>query len=92
MFDAIIVGGGPAGLSAALILGRCLRKVLICDSGRPRNSYSHGMHGYLSRDGIDPSEFVSICHKELKQYQTVKFLPTEVTQAGKTDSGFEITT
>lgn len=92
MFDAIIVGGGPAGLSAALTLGRCLRKVLICDSGRPRNAWSHGMHGFLSRDGIDPSEFLEACHSELRKYHTVRYLPTEVTHASKTDEGFEIRT
>ena len=92
MFDAIIIGGGPAGLSAALILGRCLRKVLVCDNGRPRNAWSHGMHGFLSRDGIDPAEFLETCHKDLKKYHTVKFLSTEVTHAKKTDVGFEIVT
>lgn len=91
MFDAIIVGGGPAGLSAALILGRCLRKVLICDSGRPRNAWSHGMHGYLSRDGMNPTDFQAICHEELKKYHTVKYLPSEATHAKKTPHGFEIT-
>lgn len=92
MYDAIIVGGGPAGLSAALILGRCRRKVLICDSGKQRNAWSHGMHGFLSRDGIDPGEFLEICHQELKQYTSVEYLPTEVTEAKKTETGFEITT
>ena len=56
MYDVVIVGAGPAGLSAALMLGRCRRSVLVCDTGKPRNRFSHAMHGYLSRDGIDPAE------------------------------------
>ncbi|HSB36641.1 MAG TPA: FAD-binding protein, partial [Thermoanaerobaculia bacterium] len=59
-YDAIIVGGGPAGLSAALILGRCRRRVLLCDSGRPRNAVSRALHGFLTRDGVRPGELVAI--------------------------------
>ena len=57
-YDVIIVGAGPAGLSAALILGRCRRSVLICDTGKPRNAASHALHGYLTRDGTPPREFL----------------------------------
>ena len=48
-YDAIVIGGGPAGLSAALILGRCRRRILVCDAGQPRNAPSTAMHGFLTR-------------------------------------------
>lgn len=67
-YDAIIVGGGPAGLSAALVLGRCRRKVLVCDSGHPRNERSGGVHGYFTRDCIDPGEMLRIGREQLAPY------------------------
>ena len=60
MFDVIIVGAGPAGLSAALVLGRCRRRVLVCDGGEPRNAASHALHGFLSRDGIRPTDLLRL--------------------------------
>lgn len=68
VFDVVIAGGGPAGLSAALLLGRCRRRVLLCDTGRPRNSRSRALHGYLSRDGISPQELTRLGREELNQY------------------------
>jgi thioredoxin reductase len=68
MFDVAVVGGGPAGLSAALMLGRCRRRVLVLDLGQPRNRRSHALHGYLSRDGIAPAEFVELGRAELGTY------------------------
>src|SRR5947209_3356769 len=89
MYDAIIIGGGPAGLSAALILGRCLRRVLLCDAGQQRNRWSHGMHGYLTRDGIPPSEFLKIAFEEVAQYG-VEIRRCSVKNATKLDGGFEV--
>ncbi|HKP46424.1 MAG TPA: NAD(P)/FAD-dependent oxidoreductase [Pyrinomonadaceae bacterium] len=90
-YDVIIVGAGPAGLSGALVLGRCRRKVLVCDSGHPRNAASHGLHNYLTRDGINPLEFLRLGRDELKQYSNVEVRATEVTDARRTGAQFEIT-
>ena len=68
MFDVAVVGGGPAGLSAALMLGRCRRRVLVLDLGQPRNRRSHALHGYLTRDGIAPSAFTELGRAELTSY------------------------
>lgn len=82
LFDVIIIGGGPAGLNAAVVLGRCKRKVLVFDHRQQRNRYSHGMHNFLTRDDMPPAEFLKICHQELKKYG-VKILHTEVKDAKK---------
>jgi thioredoxin reductase len=91
MFDVIIVGAGPAGLSAALVLGRCRRRVLICDAGQPRNAMSRGLHGYLTRDGIEPAEFLRIGRDQLHPYETVELRQIEVTDARRLGDSFEIT-
>jgi thioredoxin reductase len=69
--DILIVGGGPAGLSAALILGRCRRKVLVCDDNRQRNRASHAIHGLLGREGTPPGDFLAEAKRDLVRYQTV---------------------
>lgn len=81
MYDVVIVGAGPAGLNAALVLGRCSRKVLVCDNGHPRNEASHAMHGYLTRDGIPPLEFLRLAREELKPYTTVTVRDVTVVDA-----------
>lgn len=77
-YDVVIVGGGPAGLSAGLILGRFRRNVLICDSGQPRNARAQGVHNFLSRDGIPPSELLQIAREQLQPYSTVEFRSQQV--------------
>ena len=89
-FDVIIVGGGPAGLSAALVLGRCRRRVLVCDARQPRNAASHGLHLFLTRDGIKPAEFLSIAREQLQPYPTVELREGLVTKASRLDDGFEL--
>ena len=86
-FDVLIVGAGPAGLSAALILGRCRRSVLICDTGRPRNAASQALHGYLTRDGMPPLEFLALARTELEQYVNVQLRLVEVVSADCDDDG-----
>jgi thioredoxin reductase len=90
-FDVIIIGAGPAGLNGALVLGRCRRRVLLCDAGNPRNAASHGLHNYLTRDGINPAEFLRIGREELKSYKTVELRQIEVTDARLLDHRFEVT-
>lgn len=90
MYDVIIAGAGPAGLSAALVLGRCRRRVLICDTGKPRNWAARAMHGYLTRDGIDPVEFRRIAREELRTYPSVEFREVEVTDAQRGENEFHI--
>lgn len=88
-YDAIIIGGGPAGLSAALVLGRCRRRVLVCDAGEPRNATSGGVHGFLTRDGILPSDLLRIGREQLEPYG-VEILPASVRAIEHEGAGFKV--
>src|SRR5205809_2128936 len=89
MFDVLVVGGGPAGLSAALMLGRCRRRVLICDLGQPRNRRSGALHGYLTRDGVAPADFLDMGRRELAQYG-VEWRSIGVTTVCSSDDRFRV--
>jgi thioredoxin reductase len=67
-YDVVVVGGGTAGLSAALMLGRARRRVVVVDAGAPRNAPAAHMHGYLSRDGMTPAAFLAAGRAEVAGY------------------------
>ena len=69
-YDAVVIGGGPAGLQATLTLGRVHRKVLMVDSGAYRNDPAAHMHNVVTHDGTPPAEFRAAAHKELAAYDT----------------------
>ena len=83
--DAVVVGAGSSGLNAALVLGRARRKTLVFDGGTPRNAASHAMHGYLSRDGLDPAELLQIGHTQLRTYPDVEVVTAQVDEISRTD-------
>lgn len=89
VYDAIIAGGGPAGLSAALILGRSCRKVLVIDEGKPRNRFAEKMNGFPTRDGIPPFEFLEMSRQELGNYG-VRIISGRVTRIHKEKDGFKV--
>jgi thioredoxin reductase len=91
MFDVVIVGAGPAGLNAALVLGRCRRRVLVCDEGKPRNAVSRGLHGFLSRDGLEPRELIRIAREQLAPYPSVELRSTRVDAACRSGEAFLVT-
>jgi thioredoxin reductase len=91
-YDVAIIGGGPAGLSAALVLGRCTRRVVVIDHGKGRNYAAREMHGYLGRDGVSPTEMRQLGRREAAAYG-VEFLDAKVTgvcACGEGGCDFEI--
>ncbi len=90
MLDVVIVGGGPAGLSAALMLGRARRSVLLCDSGQPRNAGVHAMHGFLSRDGMDPAALRQAGRDQLRAYPTVRLRAAAVQTVSRDTDQFTV--
>ena len=67
-YDVVVVGGGAAGLSAALVLGRARRRVVVIDAGAPRNAPAAHMQGFLSRDGMPPADLLAAARAEVRGY------------------------
>lgn len=91
-FEVIIIGGSYSGLSAAMALGRSLRKVLVIDAGKPCNRQTPHSHNFLTQDGSTPAEISTIGREQVAKYDTITFLDGFVVEGKKTRSGFEITT
>jgi thioredoxin reductase len=90
-YDALIVGGGAAGLSAALALGRARRSVVVLDGGEPRNAPASGVHNFLTRDGTPPAELMRLARAEVEGYGVI-VVNGEAVSAAKTEDGFAVTT
>lgn len=89
-YDVVIVGAGPAGLNAAVVLGRCRRRVLVCDSGEYRNACSDLMHGFLGRDGTPPASLRAAGRAELVRYPSVELREVTVHSATRSVDGFDM--
>jgi thioredoxin reductase len=90
-YDVLIIGAGSAGLSAALTLGRCLRRVLVADGGPPRNEASPAVHGFFTRDGITPTELLRLGHEQLRPYSSVQVQALEIERIVQEGQGFRAT-
>ncbi|MGO4346639.1 NAD(P)/FAD-dependent oxidoreductase [Paenibacillus sp. MCAF9] len=90
--DCAIIGGGPAGLNAALVLGRSRRVVIVFDHNKPRNAVTHESHGFITRDGIEPRELRRLAHADIAQYPSVTIKPDKVTEVQRSEMGFHLMT
>lgn len=91
LYDCAIVGGGPAGLNAALVLGRARRNTLLFDDNSPRNAVTRESHGFITRDGVKPKEFREIAHKDISKYPSVIYKNKKITAIIKNDQTFQLT-
>ena len=90
VYDVVIVGGGTAGLSGAIVLGRCRRRVFLCDVGQPRNQASRAVHCLLGHEGTPPTELLARGRRELERYTTVESRADRVTEITPTRDQFAV--
>lgn len=88
--DVLIIGGGPAGMSAALTAGRARLDTVIVNAEAPRNAVTTASHGFLTRDGAHPSELLAVATQQLARYGTVRYRNDVVVTAAATETGFEV--
>ncbi|WZH38305.1 MAG: NAD(P)/FAD-dependent oxidoreductase [Microbacterium enclense] len=91
VYDAIIIGGGPAGLQAALTLGRMHRRTLLLDSGAYRNGTVPHAHNLLTNDGRDPAELRRVARDEIAAYETVEIRDAAAATVSRSDDALEVT-
>ena len=91
MFDVIVVGGSYAGLSAAMQLARARRRVLVIDSGLPRNRFAKAGHGFFGQDGKPPYAILQEAVNQIRHYPTVEFVNNEALSARRTGDYFTVT-
>jgi len=89
-YDVVVIGGGGAGLGGALTLGRSRRAVLVVDAGEPRNAPASGVHGFLTRDGMNPAALLETGRAEVRGYG-VQLLDGRVASSESVDGGFTVT-
>lgn len=87
-YDSVVVGGGVAGLSAALVLGRARRRTLLVDAGRQSNRAAPHVGGLLGHDGTPPGELYELGRSQVEAYDAVEFREGRVVRAGGDDDGF----
>lgn len=90
--EVIIIGGGPAGMSAALVLGRSRIKTLILNTENPRNNITTHSHGFLTQDGKHPSEIFKVAKQQLTKYTSVDYKKGEVVSVKGQNNNFSVAT
>jgi thioredoxin reductase len=88
--DAIVIGGGFAGLAAATYLARARRSVYVIDTRQPRNRFADASHGFLGQDGADPRQILAEARDQVAAYPTIRMIEGEAVKARAESDGFSV--